>query len=780
MTALRLSLSELRRLSAGFLPRLAIVALAFIPTLYAGLYLYVNADPYSRLGEVPAALVVQDEGDKGDAVAQTLLDDGGFGWIETDEADAEAGVRSGAYDAALVIGPTFSSDLESSGEFTPRQASLTLITDDANNYLARTIADQIVGKVRDSIASEVGTEAAAQFLDGFGEIRSNLSDAASGATTLATGASDAATGASTLATGATSLATGAGTAATGASSLATGAGTAATGASSLATGAGTAATGASSLATGAGTAATGATSLATGASTLETGATALATGATTLETGATSLSTGLATLTTSTTTLPAQAQTLADGASQVADGVATIATYGTTAATEAQTVVDNLDTIRADIAGRLTAAGLTEDQVTTVLTELDTARQPVTDAATALDTASDSLTTLSAGAAQVSDGAASLALAAPLLAQGIADASTGASQVATGATSLSDGADSLAAGATSLSDGADSLATGTTSLSDGADSLATGTQSLSDGADSLATGTQSLSDGADSLATGTQSLSDGATVLDAGAASLATGTSELSDGSADLRDALASGVEAIPLLDSATQAATASTLGNPVVVESEALSAAGTYGAGLAPFFLSLASWIGAYVVFLLVRPLSRRALAASRRSWWTSWATALGGWLTPAVIGVVQMALMFTVAKFALDIDPAYPWLTALYLVLVSATFVAILQMLNVWLGAVGQFLGLVLMLTQLVTAGGTFPWQTIPEPLRSLHRFLPMSYGVDGLRHLLYGGDLGQVVGDATVLAVVLVAALALTSAAARRQQVFTARGLQPELVL
>lgn len=696
MTALRLTLSELRRLSAGLLPRLAIVALALIPTLYAGLYLYVNADPYARLGEVPAAVVVLDAGGKGRTVADSLLADGGFGWVETDEAAAEAGVRSGEYDAALVIGPTFSADLGSSGQFTPRQASLTLVTDDANNYLARTIANQIVGQVRDSIASEVGTEAAAQFLAGFADVRTDLSDAATGATTLADGAADAATGAGTLATGADDLATGAASAATGASTLAT------------------------------------------GADALETGAGTLATGAATLQTGAETLSGGLATLVTSTTDLPTQAQTLADGALQVSDGVAVLATAGSGVATGAQGVVDDLDTVRADIAARLVTAGLTEDQVTTALTELDAARQPLTDASTALTAASTSLTTLATGALTVSDGAATLALAAPLVAQGIADASTGATQVATGAASVSDGADALSTGATTLSDGADTLATGT------------------------------------------QTLSEGATTLDTGAWSLAAGTTGLSTGSADLRDGLATGVEAIPLLDAATQDATAATIGNPVVVENDALSAAGTYGAGLAPFFLSLASWIGAYVVFLLVRPLSRRALAASRRSWWTSWATALGGWLAPALIGVAQMAVMFTVTKVALDIDPAYPWLTALYLVLVSATFVAILQMLNVWLGAAGQFVGLVLMLTQLVTAGGTFPWQTIPEPLRSLHRFLPMSYGVDGLRHLLYGGDLGRVAGDASVLALVLVAALTVTAAAARRKQVFTARGLQPELVL
>ena len=62
MTAIRLGLSELRRLAAGTLPRLAILAMALIPTLYAGLYLFANHDPYDKLDEIPAALVVLDEG----------------------------------------------------------------------------------------------------------------------------------------------------------------------------------------------------------------------------------------------------------------------------------------------------------------------------------------------------------------------------------------------------------------------------------------------------------------------------------------------------------------------------------------------------------------------------------------------------------------------------------------------------------------------------------------------------------------------------------------------
>ncbi|TWG83529.1 putative membrane protein [Cellulosimicrobium cellulans J34] len=665
MTAIRLGLSELRRLAAGTLPRLAILAMALIPTLYAGLYLFANHDPYDKLDQVPAALVVLDEGtsttdartgattrrDFGRDVADQLLDDGGFGWVETSQVDAEYGVRSGRYDAALVIGPTFSADLASAGEFEPQQASLTLVTNDANNYLARTIADQIVGKVRDSIAEQVGTEAADTFLRGFASIHTNLADAVDGADQLLDGATQLRDGLVTADDGAHTLADGAGQAADGAERL---------------------------------DASTGALADAVGQ----------------LDDGAESLASGLGTLRGATSSLPDQTRQLADGAAQVADGNAQVAQYGQQAADAAGQVLPTLDAIRGDVDAQL-------DQLVA---------DGVIDQATADQVRSQVAPVLDQQREQV---------------QGAVDQVTAASGELD-------------------------------RLADGTGQLAAATPQLVDGVSRLADGTRQVSDGATSLADGTAQLRDG--------------SGELADGAAQLHDGLAEGLGQVPDLDEQTRQDTAETIGNPVSVTNEALSSAGTYGGGLAPFFLSLATWIGAYVLFLLVRPLSTRALAAGR----SGLATALGGWFTPAAIGVLQVAAMFTVTKFALDIDPVHGVGTALFLVLVSATFVAILQALNVWLGAAGQFLGLVLMLVQLVTAGGTFPWQTIPQPLRSMHQFLPMTYAVEGLRQLLYGGNMATVARDVTVLVVVLAGALGLTALAARRRRVWTITTLQPELVL
>jgi putative membrane protein len=213
-----------------------------------------------------------------------------------------------------------------------------------------------------------------------------------------------------------------------------------------------------------------------------------------------------------------------------------------------------------------------------------------------------------------------------------------------------------------------------------------------------------------------------------------------------------------------------------VRIDTSAIAQAQNYGAGLAPFFAALAAWIGIYALFLIVKPVSRRALTAME----APVRVTIAGWLTPALLGAVQMLGLFGVLSLALGFRFANPLAVLGLLVLASASYTWILLALNVWWGAVGEFIGLVLMVLQLVTAGGTFPWQTLPAPLAALHHVLPMGYVVDAMRQLMYGGDLGRALWDLGVLALwlagaLLVAAIGVTRMTHRR----TLRDLQPSLI-
>lgn len=157
-----------------------------------------------------------------------------------------------------------------------------------------------------------------------------------------------------------------------------------------------------------------------------------------------------------------------------------------------------------------------------------------------------------------------------------------------------------------------------------------------------------------------------------------------------------------------------------------------------------------------------------------------LAGWLTPGLLGAAQMGALFFVLTAALKFEVHNPLGTYSMMALAALAFAAIILALNVWLGSVGQFLGLVLMVVQLVTAGGTFPWQTLPAPLAWLHHVVPMSYAVDGIRQLMYGGNEATAWADAGVLLLWLAGGLVLAAIGVTRMTHFrTLRDLRPSLI-
>lgn len=687
MTTRRLAANELRRLTVGRLPRLALVAVLLVPLLYGGLYLYANWDPYRNLDQIPAALVVADRGattakgerlDVGKDVAADIVQKGTFDWHTVAAEEAEAGVRDGRYTFAVTLPADFSAALASPADFDARQGLITLTTNDANGYTGSTIAKRVVDEIRRAVAAKAGESAANRLLLGFATIQEKTQEAANGAAKLADGARRTDDGAATLADGTRRLAAGQRT-------------------------------------------------LLDGAQQLNAGTTTAAAGATQLDAGTARLASGLAILRQQTVGLPSQTTQLAAGARRVADGNARISSEVAPVAASARQIVDQLKAARATIELKLRAAGLTEEQIDAALAPIDQVLNPILAANDKLQAGAGKVNQLADGSRRVADGAAQLAAKSPQLTGGI-------SQAAAGARELSAGADQLAAGTTTLADGSRRLRDGVSTAAAGSAQLATGAAQLHDGNGQVAKGARTLAAGLDTAA------------------------------------------GQIPDPDGKTRGTTARVIGDPVAVRTVGQATAATYGAGLAPFFLGLAIWVGAFVVFMLVRPLSRRALAAGA----PVWRVAIAGWLPAAALGVAQAVLLFLFATVVIGIDPAHPWLTVAFLLFTALSFTAVVHGLNAYFGPAGRFVALVLLVLQLTTAGGTFPWQTTPSPLHPLHVLLPLSYVVDALRHLLYGGTLSGVGTAVAVLSGYLAAGLALATLAGRRQRVWSGARLQPELVL
>lgn len=770
MTTLRLALSELKRMSRGTLPKLALIAVTCVPLLYGALYLYANWDPQGNLDKVTAAVVNLDEGAEqdgertrvGDDVVEELEDDGTFSWAHLDsKTEAEQAVATGQYAFALILPEDFSAALVSPGDFEDaEQANIELLTNDANNFMVSNFAKTLATTVRTSVAEEVGTETASAMIAGFVDIHDSMGEAADGAGQLYDGTLRLGDGVVTLTDGTTKLVDGS---------------------TELNSGTKTLKDGTAELSGGLG-------KLVDGQTQLRDGSAELATGTAQLADGSKELSDGLHTLKTKTQALPGSvskldkgaasakkaADQLAAGSQQVADGNQQLAST----ADDAIAVIDQLqantktqlDSVKADTQQRLdqlvSSGALTQEQADSIQStvsqsvENSTLSNALDNKVTQVNTELSTLHTLADGSAQVAEGNQQLA--------------TGLGTLADGTKALDNAMPALVKGIDSAAQGSAKLASGAAEANTGAKTLAKGQQAALNGATDAADGASQLDHGAGTLLAGTGSLHDGLVQLSDGVGELSDGTHDLQEGSDELATGLKDGTGKVPNPDKSTSERLADVMGNPVAVSNSKQAEAQAYGGGLAPFFMTLATFIGVLILTQVMRPMTKRALASNG----SNWKISIGGWLPFAAIAVLQTSLLYAVVRFGLGLHAAHPWLIWALLACSALCFSALIQGCFALLGTAGKFVVLVLMVLQLVTSGGTFPWETLPDSLHLLHRILPMSNVVIGMRHLMYGADLGVLPSVAGSLLLYTAIGLALSMLAVRKNKTWSLKTLQPEL--
>ena len=301
-------------------------------------------------------------------------------------------------------------------------------------------------------------------------------------------------------------------------------------------------------------------------------------------------------------------------------------------------------------------------------------------------------------------------------------------------------------------------------LAKGADQVATGNEELAKGMPPLVAAIGQASSGADQLAKGTGQLSTGA-------AKAADGADQLSAGALELSTGLRNGAGEVPDYDKSEREQMSETAATPVEDAADRLHPVSNNGEALTPYFVAIALWIGAMAIYLLLRPLSDRAIASTAGDV----RTTLAGFVPGLALSLLQVALLVAALQWIVGVDPANQALFLGVAVAAAVTFTAINQMLVALLGGTGRFIALVLLALQLAAAGGTYPIETSPGFFGFLHDLLPMSHVVDGLRAATAGGNEG-IGGVFLALFVFTVLALALTVVASRRRQTVTLARLRP----
>ena len=757
---------------------------------------------------------------------------------------AVQGVSDGTYDFALVIPKDFSARLVSTGSFkpdekgntgpiNPQAAGLEIITNDANNYVLTNIVTKAGTAVRDSVASKVGDKTANTLLASFTTIHGKMNEAADGADKINANTVK-------LSDAMTQLADGTGTLNDGAVKLADGSEQLVDGSNRLIEGQNKLADGSSQLADGAGTLNQGAGKVNDGAVKLADGSSTLTNGASDAHNGASQLADGSAALANGTGSLKKGANDLAQGAQQVADGthslknaldqdgvrqlpgtltamcqnlnsIDTSAPSGDFGTDLSNTVVSKVaedtrqklaplvesgsisqetaDAIVANINSEQTksAVASANDQAlknhlaqhgqagSDVLAKLQTLKNDNC-VATGESAAAQKLSTLIDGVDKLDSGTTAVAQGAGTLRDGITKLDSGATTLADGSAKLADGTGKVADGASTLNNGAAQLAEGTGELKNGTGNLHNGAQQLADGEKEAVDGQNKLHEGATTLQDGSSQLADGTGKLNSSTGQIADGAGQLKDGTGQLSTGLQNGTRQIPNLNEEQQKDVASVMSSPVDLEHSSLANGRNYGEGMGPFFMCLALWIGGLMLVQTLRPLNNRALASKA----PTARIILGSWLPFGLIGIAQAVLMFAAVKFGLGFQMAHPWLAFLFLCFVATIFTLFIHGVVVFFGSPGKLIALIIMILQLITAGGTMPYETLPHAMRWMHDFFPMGYAVTGMRRLSYGINESSLMPIMMYLLLWGAVGLVLGYLGTRRDRIWSLKKLIPEITV
>ena len=343
----------------------------------------------------------------------------------------------------------------------------------------------------------------------------------------------------------------------------------------------------------------------------------------------------------------------------------------------------------------------------------------------------------------------------------------------TNLSALSAGADRLSAGSLQIKGGADALMQGMEKVNVGSNKLVAGTNKLADGLTQVSNGSEKLNSGVNEAAQGSSKIVNGSNQLNSGVKKLSDNTPKLVDGAKKLHDGLKDAQKSGKVNGIVQKSKMMSA---PVSLEEHEYSHVENYGTGFAPYFISIALWVGALMATFVLRVMDRRAILNGMNPLKSALIS-----LTPFVImGVVQAVILMGVVQGALKLQ--IDNVAAFYAlgIIASIVFMAIMQMIMVVFRMPGRIVAIVLLMLQITSSAGTFPVQMTPAFFRAVHPYLPMTYSIMGLRQAMAGKNSGEIVSGIGMLVLFGVIAIAITSIVAHMKRTVTMFDLHPVITL
>ncbi|MCM2138576.1 YhgE/Pip domain-containing protein [Vagococcus fluvialis] len=159
------------------------IALMFIPSLYAWFNIAALWDPYSNTGDIKIAVysddqtatVMDEEVNIGDTILENLKDNDSLGWQFVDsKEELDKGVRSGKYYAGIYLPKTFSENLLSFVKGDIKNPEIEYSVNQKINAIAPKISDKGAGTIKDTISDEFVATVSKTLMEVLNEVGFNL------------------------------------------------------------------------------------------------------------------------------------------------------------------------------------------------------------------------------------------------------------------------------------------------------------------------------------------------------------------------------------------------------------------------------------------------------------------------------------------------------------------------------------------------------------------------------------------------------------------------------
>ena len=716
--------------------KIVAVAIIAIPSIYAGVFLGSIWDPYGNTKEIPVAVVNEDKKveyndstlNVGKELAKSLQNNDSMDFKLVDSKTADQGLKDGDYYMVITIPSNFSKNATTLLDAQPQKMILNYTTNPGSSYIASKMDDSAIAKIKAEVSSTVTKTYAETIFNQLGTVGSGMSEAADGSNQINDGANQLISGNKTISDNLQVLATSSITFKDGASTLTNGL-------QDYTDGVVTVNNGVYSLKDGINSLNNATPALSSGINQLDNGATELQIGISQYTGGVTSAYQGSQALVSNNSTLSNGVDTLAAGASQlkagnqqISDGLTQMASQVKTSSISLSNYTTLINTLQnsgnADykkLAQTILDTGLSKEEVE----QYGLTKFGVTDALPSsyqlVQQMSSSLSTMNT-ALNGDTTTPGLATASRTIQAGLnnLDAS-----ISGGEYTNTDGSKTTIPTEKSLKTGTSQLASQTPTLTNGIGALDQGAKQLADGTSTLVSNNPTLLSGADQLADGANQISDGAGQLAAGSTTLGTGLTTLQDGANTLATSLHDGAEQVNSINS--NDSTFDMLASPVDTSHKEISTVENNGHGMAPYMMSVGLYV-ACMAFTLMYPLFNDVEKAE--SGFKYWLSKASVWFTVSTIASI---VMIASLMFFCDFAPQQLLMTFIFAVIVGAASMALVTLLSIVCGKIGEFVLLVFMVINLGGSAGTYPLETSSAIFKAIHPFMPFTYSVDGFRKVI-----------------------------------------------